>query len=62
MSRAKNELFVIHTDKDGNETRHKIKVTEGGMKGDVKDCVWWAQRAIETKEYNDYQDQNSDCR
>lgn len=53
MSRAKTGLYLIHTDKFGNETRKKIPV-EGLTQSELTtDDVNWVKRAISMKEYDD---------
>jgi hypothetical protein len=50
---AKIELFLIETDKDGNETRHKVKLRN--FKDNIDNAKWWVDKCISRQEYEDSQ-------
>lgn len=53
MPRAKTELVIIHTDKDGKKTQYKVKSLPN--ESNKKDQVDWVKQAIKQQEWEDDQ-------
>lgn len=49
--KEKIELVIIHTDADGNETRHTVKK----MNDDIETAKWWVKKAIDHQVWEDNQ-------